>query len=221
MEELCFENQFIIRRRVLSLNRQEFFRRLEYLLRGIPENERMDALAYYSDYFDDAGVEATWTQVAGDVIDGIVGVLTWIPRASSAAIGLAFQTMLSQLCGFSESGVIVSAEDIIFTGSSSNEQVNILNINIEDMLEMYDAIFEIYIEDRLINRQQMQAPKEILMTNFIQTVQQIQNDKRPIKFKMIVPYVFWDEFEKKQKVLNNGLELDNHAMTAWAESRKV
>ena len=39
------------------MNRQEFFRRLEYLLRGIPENERMDALAYYNDYFDDAGVE--------------------------------------------------------------------------------------------------------------------------------------------------------------------
>lgn len=39
------------------MNRQEFFRRLEYLLRGIPEYERMDALAYYNAYFDDAGVE--------------------------------------------------------------------------------------------------------------------------------------------------------------------
>ena len=39
------------------MNRQEFFRRLEYLLRAIPENERMDALAYYNDYFDDAGIE--------------------------------------------------------------------------------------------------------------------------------------------------------------------
>lgn len=37
------------------MNRQEFFRRLEYLLRGIPESERMDALQYYNDYFDDAG----------------------------------------------------------------------------------------------------------------------------------------------------------------------
>lgn len=39
------------------MNRQEFFRRLEYLLRELPESERMDALAYYNDYFDDAGVE--------------------------------------------------------------------------------------------------------------------------------------------------------------------
>lgn len=39
------------------MSRQEFFRRLEYLLRAIPENERNDALAYYNDYFDEAGVE--------------------------------------------------------------------------------------------------------------------------------------------------------------------
>ena len=39
------------------MNRQEFLRRLEYLLRGIPENERVDALAYYNDYFDEAGEE--------------------------------------------------------------------------------------------------------------------------------------------------------------------
>ena len=39
------------------MNRQEFMNRLGYLLRGIPASEREDALAYYNDYFDDAGVE--------------------------------------------------------------------------------------------------------------------------------------------------------------------
>jgi len=39
------------------MNRQEFMEKLEYLLRGIPEMERADALAYYNDYFDEAGVE--------------------------------------------------------------------------------------------------------------------------------------------------------------------
>ena len=39
------------------MNRQEFMNRLEYLLRGIPAGEREDALAYYNDYFDEAGVE--------------------------------------------------------------------------------------------------------------------------------------------------------------------
>ena len=39
------------------MNRQEFFEKLEYFLHDIPEHERIDALAYYNDYFDDAGVE--------------------------------------------------------------------------------------------------------------------------------------------------------------------
>ena len=39
------------------MNRQEFMNRLEYLLRGIPEAERADAIAYYNDYFDEAGAE--------------------------------------------------------------------------------------------------------------------------------------------------------------------
>ena len=39
------------------MNRQEFMKQLEYLLRGIPASEREDAIAYYNDYFDEAGVE--------------------------------------------------------------------------------------------------------------------------------------------------------------------
>lgn len=39
------------------MNRQEFLRQLESLLMNIPEQERADAMAYYNDYFDEAGVE--------------------------------------------------------------------------------------------------------------------------------------------------------------------
>ena len=87
-----------------------------------------------------------------------------------------------------------------------------------DLFETYEATFEIYVEDKLSNRQTMQAPKEILITNFLQTVKQIQKEKRPIKLKMIVPYVFWDEFEKKQRVLDNGIEYSNDAMVVWEEN---
>lgn len=80
---------------------------------------------------------------------------------------------------------------------------------------MHEVIFEVYIEDKLTNRQQMQAPKEMLIANFLQAAKQIQNDKRPIKIKMIRPEVIWDNFEQKQKVLNNEIELSNNAMTAW------
>ena len=89
------------------------------------------------------------------------------------------------------------------------------------MLEMHNVIFEVYIEDKLTNRQQMQAPKEMLIANFLQTAKQIQNDQRPIKIKMIKPDSIWDSFEQKQKVLNNEIELSNNAMVAWEENRKV
>lgn len=39
------------------MNRAEFMRELERLLQNIPESERVEALAYYEEYFDDAGPE--------------------------------------------------------------------------------------------------------------------------------------------------------------------
>lgn len=39
------------------MRREEFMKELAYLLRDIPANEREDALAYYENYFDEAGAE--------------------------------------------------------------------------------------------------------------------------------------------------------------------
>ena len=39
------------------MNRKEYMERLEQLLLVLPEEEREEALQYYNDYFDDAGVE--------------------------------------------------------------------------------------------------------------------------------------------------------------------
>ncbi|MCI5699108.1 MAG: DUF1700 domain-containing protein [Lachnospiraceae bacterium] len=39
------------------MNREEFMRQLERLLWDIPVNDRQDAIAYYNDYFDEAGKE--------------------------------------------------------------------------------------------------------------------------------------------------------------------
>ena len=79
------------------------------------------------------------------------------------------------------------------------------------MLEMHEVIIEVYIEDKLVNRQQMKAPKQILIANFVETAKQMKNDKRPIKLKMIRPELIWDEFEQKQKILNNEIALMNNA----------
>lgn len=97
--------------------------------------------------------------------------------------------------------------------------MEVVDIIFENMFEMHDVTFEIYIEDKIANRQTIQAPKEMLIANFLQTAKQIKNDKRPIKVKMIRPYTIWDEFEKRQKTLNNEIELSNDAMKAWEENK--
>lgn len=93
-------------------------------------------------------------------------------------------------------------------------------INMFDMLEMYEGTFEVYLEDRVVSQQTIQAPKEILMAQYAQTMQQIMNDKRPMKLKMIVPQVIWDDFENKQKVLNNSTTFSNNPMVAWEERKQ-
>ena len=66
----------------------------------------------------------------------------------------------------------------------------------------------------------MQAPKEMLIANFMKTAEQIRSDKRPIKIKMIKQEVIWDNFENKQRVLNNEVAASNDAMVAWEENNK-
>ena len=88
------------------------------------------------------------------------------------------------------------------------------------MLDIQEVTFEVYIKDTLSNQQIMQAPKEMLIANFIQTAKQIKNDKRPIKIRMIKPEIIWDNFEQKQKTINNMITLSNHAMTAWEKDKE-
>ena len=62
------------------MNRIDFMRRLEILLSDLPENERREAVQYYNDYFNDAGVEneeevleslGTPEEVAGSIREGL------------------------------------------------------------------------------------------------------------------------------------------------------
>ena len=94
------------------------------------------------------------------------------------------------------------------------------NFNMFNMSETYDAVFEVYIEDKLVNKQSMQAPKEMLMMNFVQTMEQLGKDRRPMRISMLVPISIWDRFENVQKILNNKVEFSNNAMIAWEENNK-
>lgn len=86
------------------------------------------------------------------------------------------------------------------------------------MFETFEVTFEIYVEDKLNSRQTMQAPKQMIIANFVQTAQQIQKEQRPIRLKMIRQETIWDDFENKQKILNNSVEYSNDAMVIWKEN---
>lgn len=86
--------------------------------------------------------------------------------------------------------------------------------------ETFEVTFEIFVEDKMINRQVMQAPKEMLIINFMQTVDQIGKDKRPIRLRMYRPETIWDKFEQKEKIFNHEVEFLNNAMIAWQEDKK-
>lgn len=89
-----------------------------------------------------------------------------------------------------------------------------------DMFETYKVTFEIYIGDSLVQTQTLQAPKEILMANFLQTAQQLKKDSRPMKIRMTTQDIIWDKFENKQKILNNEVSASNNAMVSWEENKQ-
>lgn len=86
--------------------------------------------------------------------------------------------------------------------------------------EPYNTTIEIYLEDTLINKQTMQAPKEILMLNFVQLYEQTKADTRPIRVKMIVPMTIWDDYKEEQRVLDNYVQFSNNAMLVYEENKK-
>ena len=85
--------------------------------------------------------------------------------------------------------------------------------------DFYDCVFEVYIEDKLVKRQVMQAPQEMLMMNFMQMVQQIRGDRRPMKIKIIRQEVVWDDFDNKERILSNEVAALNNAMIDWENNR--
>lgn len=78
--------------------------------------------------------------------------------------------------------------------------------------ETYSVIIETYIGNQCVQRQSLNAPESILKAQFMGLIQQIAQENRPMRVKMIVPEVIWDDIEKKQKVMNNYVEFKNKLM---------
>lgn len=65
-----------------------------------------------------------------NVLDGIVGILIWIPRALFSVNMYIVQVLMSRVFGDSGIGDVLTPEDIIFSGASGG--MNLININFFD-----------------------------------------------------------------------------------------
>ena len=84
-----------------------------------------------------------------------------------------------------------------------------INFNMGMDMGIHEAILEVYLGDKLIQKQSMSAPHMILKSQFMNLVEQVANDDRPIRIKMIKPETIFDQFEQKNKVLYNYVEFNN------------
>lgn len=85
--------------------------------------------------------------------------------------------------------------------------------------DTYEVTFKIYNEDKLVQSQTTQAPEEIIKMNFIQLVDQIGPDKRPMKMVMSRPETIWDNFENREKILDIWTSFSNNAYITWEERK--
>lgn len=90
-------------------------------------------------------------------------------------------------------------------------------INMGSIFETYEVNFETYLEDKIVNKQTMQTPKQIIMANFVQLMNQVKNDKRPIKIRLTRQETILDDF-KREKVLEHEVAFSNNAMVSWEDN---
>ncbi len=76
------------------MTRMEFLKQLEYLLQDIDEKDREDALAYYMDYMDEAGLSET------DIVDGLLDM----PEKIAMSIRSSMNSEGEDRSEFSEQG---------------------------------------------------------------------------------------------------------------------
>lgn len=80
------------------------------------------------------------------------------------------------------------------------------------MGDTIEATLEIYLGNQLIQSQQLQAPEMILKMQLMNLVQDLANDTRPMKMKVIKLVPCWNQYEQKMTTIDEWLEYQNNAM---------
>lgn len=77
-------------------------------------------------------------------------------------------------------------------------------------MEIYSVEFRLYQNNQLINQQTMDAPKEIIIMQFISIAKQMRNTQEKIKLQLSMPEIIWIPWDNKRKMLVNCIELQNY-----------
>lgn len=80
-------------------------------------------------------------------------------------------------------------------------------INFSSSSDIFDVVIEFYIGDQKIGSQKLSGPKELIMINFIQTVQNVRSDQ-PVKVVMTRYEDVWDQFD-------NCFKKQEYSITFW------
>ena len=72
-----------------------------------------------------------------------------------------------------------------------------------------EVLLEQYIGNACVLRQQLSAPPEILQTQFMQLVQQVASQSRPMKIRMVRWEDVWNQIDGEWKRLELDVEFQN------------
>lgn len=75
--------------------------------------------------------------------------------------------------------------------------------------EPMEVLLEQYISNACVSRQKLSAPPEILQAQFMQLVQQVASQSRPMKIKIVRWEDVWDNFDGKWKKIECYVEFKN------------
>lgn len=79
-----------------------------------------------------------------------------------------------------------------------------------DFGEIYDVLVEQYVGNQVVSRQQISAPKEVLMMQFMGLCEEAARQPQPIRVKMIRLQTIWDDIAEEEKTLELSMEFRNN-----------
>lgn len=81
--------------------------------------------------------------------------------------------------------------------------------NIFNGFDIEEVIFEQYVGNQLVHRQQMSGPAVVLQAQFMQMMEQISRAKQPTRIRMVKYDSIWDNFDGQRKQIENSIEFKN------------